>query len=55
MKRKNLVMAWIEYRKAYNMVLQSWIIRSLKLYLISNEIIKFIEKTRKKKASRTDS
>ena len=26
-RRKNLAMAWIDYKKAYNMVLQSWIIK----------------------------
>ena len=28
---KNLAMAWIDYKKAYDMVLQSWIINSLKM------------------------
>ena len=40
-------MVWINCRKAYYMVSQSWIIASLKLYKVSNEIIKFIEKTMK--------
>ena len=30
-RRKNLAMAWIDYEKAYDMVLQSWIINSLKM------------------------
>ena len=29
-RRKNLVMAWIDYKKAYDMVPHSWIINSLK-------------------------
>ena len=40
-------MAWIEYKKAYDMVLQSWIIKCLKMYKISHEVINFIEKTMK--------
>ena len=31
---KNLAMAWIDYKKAYDMVLQSWIIHCLKMYKI---------------------
>ena len=42
-RRKNLAMAWIDYKKAY-MVLISWIINCLKMYKISHEIINFIEK-----------
>ena len=37
-------MAWIDYKKAYDMVPQSWIINSLKVYKISHEVINFIEK-----------
>ena len=47
-RRKNLVMAWIDYKKAYDMVPQSWIINCLKMYKISDEVINFIEKTIKK-------
>ena len=46
-RRKNLHMAWIDYKKAYDMVPQSWIINWLKMYKISDEIINFIEKTMK--------
>ena len=45
--KKNLAMAWIDYKKSYDMVPQSWIISCLKIYKISNEVIKFIGKTRK--------
>ena len=38
-------MAWIDYKKAYDMVPQSWIIHFLKMYKISHEDINFIEKT----------
>ena len=44
---KNLSMAWIDYKKANDMVPQSWIINCLKMYKISDEVIDFIEKTMK--------
>ena len=44
-RRKNLSMAWIDYKKAYVMVPHSWIINCLKIYKISHEITNFIEKT----------
>ena len=44
-RRKNLAMAWIDYKKAYDMVPQSWIMNCLKMYKISHELINFIEKT----------
>ena len=44
MRQKNQVMAWIDYRPAYNMAHQTYI-DSLELYKISDEVIKFIEKT----------
>ena len=40
-------MAWIDYKKAYDMIPQSWIINCLKMYKISHETINFIEKTMK--------
>ena len=46
-RRKNLVMAWIDYKKAYNMVPQRSIINCLKMYKISHEVINVIEKTMK--------
>ena len=46
-RRKNLAMAWIDYKKAYDMVPQSWIINCLKMYKISDEVINIIEKTMK--------
>ena len=42
---KNLAMAWIDYRKAHDMIFQSWMIHCLEMYKISNEVIKLIEKT----------
>ena len=46
-RRKNLAMAWVDYKKAYDMVPHSWIINSLKMYKISHGIMNFIEKTMK--------
>ena len=43
--RKNLVIAWIDYKKAYDMFPQSWIIHCLEMYKISHEVINLIEKT----------
>ena len=40
-------MAWIDFKKAYDMVPHSWIINSLKVYKISDEVINFIDKTMK--------
>ena len=45
--RKNLAMAWIDYKKAYDMVPKSWIINSLKMYKISHETMNFIVKNMK--------
>ena len=44
---KNLAMAWIDYKKAYDMVPHSWIIIRLKMYKISHGVINFIDKTMK--------
>ena len=46
-RRKNLAMAWIDYRKAIDMVPHSWIINNLKKYKIAYEVINFIDKTMK--------
>ena len=43
--RKNVTMAWIDYKKTYNNVPQRWL-DFLKMYKIS-EVIKFIENTMK--------
>ena len=42
-RRKNLAMAWIDYKEAYGIVPQRWIIEYLKMYKISGEVIKFLE------------
>ena len=46
-RRKNLAMTWIDYKKAYDMLPQSWILHCLKMYKISHEVINFIEQTMK--------
>ena len=40
-------MAWIEYKKAYDAVPQSWIINCFQVYKISDEVINLIEKAMK--------
>ena len=45
-RRKNVAIAGIDYKKAYDLVSQSWIIDCLKMYKISDEVIKFIEITK---------
>ena len=42
---KNLRMAWIDYEKAYNMVAHSWILESLKLVQVSDNIFEFIKRS----------
>ena len=44
---KQLAMALIDYKKAYDMVPHSWIINCLKMNRISHEVINFIDKTMK--------
>ena len=44
-RRENPAATWIDYKIAYDMVMQSWIIDCLRMYKISGEIIKFIENT----------
>ena len=46
-RRSNLAMAWIDSKKAYDMVPQRWITDCLKTYKISGEVIKFIENNMK--------
>ena len=44
-RRKNLAMACIDYKKAYDMVPQSWRVHYFKMYKIPDVVIKFTEKT----------
>jgi hypothetical protein len=41
-KKKNLSMCWIDFRKAYDMVPHKWIIETLKIYGVADNIITFI-------------
>ena len=44
-RQKNVANAWIDNKKTYDMLHQSWIIHCLKMNKISLEVIKFMEKT----------
>ena len=44
---EKLAMAWIDYKKAYDVVPQSWIISCLKMYKLSDDVIDFIKKSMK--------
>ena len=44
-RKTNLAMAWIDYRKAYDLVPHSWILECLELCRIADNIKKFIEKS----------
>ena len=37
-------MVWIDYKKAYDMVLKSWTLHCLEIYKIPDEVVMFIEK-----------
>ena len=42
-RMKNLTTSWIDYRKAFDSVPHSWIIKTLELCKVSPEIIKFMD------------
>ena len=46
-KKKNLSVAWIDYRKAYDSVPHSWILKTLSIYKFNNKLINFMEKSMK--------
>ena len=46
-RRKNVAMAWLDNKKTYDIVPQNWIIDCLKMYKISDKVIKFIMESRK--------
>jgi hypothetical protein len=41
-KNRNLSIAWIDYKKAYDSIPHSWLIEVLKIYKIDNILIKFL-------------
>ena len=42
-KKKNLSMSWIDYRKAYDSVPHSWILKTLQMYRFNEKLFKFME------------
>ncbi|XP_014679346.1 PREDICTED: uncharacterized protein LOC106819213 [Priapulus caudatus] len=46
--KRNLGMAWIDYKKAFDSVPHSWILAAIKIYHVSPTIIQFMEATMKK-------
>ena len=44
-KHKNLAMAWVDYKKAYDMVPHSWIIESLQMAQVAKNKITFLLKS----------
>ena len=44
-KKKNVSTAWIDYKKAFDSVPHSWIVRCLQMYKIHPVLIKFIEQS----------
>ena len=44
-KHKNLPMAWMDYKKAYDIVPHSWIIESLKMAQVAENVITFLQKS----------
>ena len=44
-KHKNLAVAWVDYKKGYDMVPHSWIIESLKMAQVAENIITFLQKS----------
>ena len=41
----NLGIIWIDYKKVHDMVLHSWILESLELVQVSNNILKFVKRS----------
>ena len=46
-RHTNLGMVWIDYKKDYDMIPHSWILESLKLVQMSENIVQFIRKSMK--------
>ena len=44
-RHTNLGMAWIDYKKAYDMVSHSWVLESLELVRVSGNILKFVKRS----------
>ena len=46
-RHTNLGMAWIDYKKAYDMILHSWILERLGLVQVAENIVEFFRKSMK--------
>ena len=44
-RHTNLGMAWIDSKKTYDMVPHSWILESLELVQVSDNILKFVKRS----------
>ena len=42
-KKKNLSMAWIDYRNAFDSVPRGWILKTLQMYRFNEKLMKFME------------
>jgi hypothetical protein len=47
-KQKNLSICWIDFQKAFDMVPHSWIIQTLRMYKVSEVLVKFLSESMKK-------
>ena len=47
MRKKNLAVAWIDYKKAYDMVPYSWIVEYLRMVVVSEQIKHFLSESMK--------
>ena len=47
MRKKNLAVTWIDYKKAYDMVLYSWIVECLGMFGVSEQIKHFLSESLK--------
>ena len=46
-RKKNIAMGWIDYRKAFDMVPHSWILECLSILGVNHTVVAFLEKTMK--------
>ena len=44
-RHTNLGMTWIDYKKAYDMVPHSWILKNLELVEVSDNILEFVKRS----------
>ena len=47
-RHKNLTMAWVDYKKAYDMVPHSWILECMRLYGVSDSVTNFLKRSMSK-------